>query len=137
MYKAKLWDEDKWNIHSSSYNSSKYESIFAEDKKEDRKYHEQKYGSGEKSISADYMRKEEQRDKEENKAEGIFEHLEEEKNEKQELKEDEITFKAAKQVFNSAKYETKKAEGRKDAKTIDDAIKKAIEYEKEVIIMDS
>mgnify|MGYP001558798682 CR=1 FL=1 len=137
MYKAKLWDEDKWNIHSNSYNSSKYTNIFSDDKKEDIKYHEQKYGQSEKSLSSDYIRKEEQGDKEENKAEGIFEHLEEEKNERQDIKEEEIPFKAAKQVFGEGGYETKKTEVRKDTKTIEDAIKKAIEEEKKVIIMDS
>jgi len=99
MYKAKLWDEDKWNIHSNSYNSSKYTSIFSEDKKDEQAYHEQKYGSGEKNPASDYMRKEEQKDKEESKAEGIFEHLEEEKKEKHNIEEDEIQFKAAKQIF--------------------------------------
>ena len=133
MYKAKLWDEDKWNIHSSSYNSSRYESTFLEHKKEDKKYHEQKYGSSEKSLSSDYMRKEEQRDKEENKAEGIFENLEEEKNEKHNIEEDEIQFKAVKQIFNEGRYEAKKIETNKDISSIEDAIKKAIEEEKKII----
>ena len=39
MYKMKLWDEDKWNIHSSGYHSSsKYGNLTSDDKKEDKKY---------------------------------------------------------------------------------------------------
>ena len=136
MYKAKLSEEDKWNIHSSSYHSSKYANDLINDKKDDKKYHEQKYGSKEKNASSDYIKKEEQREKEESKNQGIFEYLEEEKKE-QEMKEDDIAFKAARQVFNESKYETKQPQEKKDVKTIEDAIKKAIEDEKKVIIMDN
>ena len=132
MYKAKLWDEDKWNIHSTSYSNSKYTNIFSEDKKEDKKYHEQRYGAKEKSVGSDYLRREEHKEKEESKAD-IFENLEEEKNEKV-LNEEELPLKAAKQIFNEAKFESKKMEAKKDDKTIDDAIKQAIEQEKKVII---
>ena len=57
MYHAKIWDEDKLNI-TSSYSSSKYGNIFAEgsDKKEDKQYNEQKYGSNDSDVSSDYMR---------------------------------------------------------------------------------
>ena len=65
----------------------------------------------------------------------MFEDLEEEKKEK-ELKEEDIQFKAAKQVFSEAQREVRQ-EKRKDLNTIEDAIKKAIEGEKSVIIMDS
>ena len=130
MYKAKLSEEDKWNIHSSSYHSSKYANDLINDKKDDKKYHEQKYGSKEKNASSDYIKKEE------SKNQGIFEDLEEEKKE-QEMKEDDIAFKAARQVFNESKYETKQPQEKKDVKTIEDAIKKAIEDEKKVIIMDN
>jgi len=94
MYKAKLWDEDKWDIHSSSYNSSKG-TTFSDDKK----YNKQEYGLKEKNDSPDYMRKEERKDKDD-KEKDIFSDELEEKNEKQEIKEDEIQFKAAKQIFN-------------------------------------
>lgn len=120
MYKIKLLEEDKWNIHSSSYNSSKYGSNFLDGKKDDKKYHEQKYGSKEK----------------EEKHSQIFDELEEE-NGRKEIKEDEIPSKAAKQVFNESRNEIKKTEIKKDVKTIEDAIKKAIEDEKKVIIMDN
>ena len=136
MYHAKIWDEDKLNIHAASYGSSKYGNIFKDDqKKDDVKYHEQKYGSKEGDVSSDYMKKEDAKEKEEKKQEGIFENFEEEKKEK-ELKEEDIPFKAARQVFSEAQREIKQ-EKRKDLNTIEDAIKKAIEGEKSVIIMDS
>ena len=131
MYKAKLWDEDKWNIHSSSYNSQK-DITFSDDKK----YSEQKYGLKDKNVSSDYMRRDEQKDKEDKERETIFDDAEE-KNEKQEIKEDELQFKAAKQIFNENVSDSKKIKQKKEINTIEDAIKKAIEEEKKVIIMDN
>ena len=137
MYKVKLWDEDKWNIHSSSYNSSKYSSALSDGKKDDRKYNEQKYGQKEKDISSDYARKQDEKEKDDKDKSNIFEDLEEQKNEKLEMKEDEIPFNAANQVFNEKRYETKKAERKREIHSIEDAIKKAIEDEKRVIIIDN
>ena len=128
-------DEDKWNIHSGSYNSSKYSSGASKDEKKIMEYHEQKYGSKEKNTSSDYMRREDAKDKEEKKQD-VFDSLEEDKKEQQELKEDEIPFKAAKQIFDEKKHYDKKNAGKKDTKTIEDAIKKAIDEEKKVIVMD-
>ena len=136
MYKAKLWDEDKWNIHEG-YKSSKYGSAPASDKKEAKDYHEQKYGSSEKSLSSDYIRKEDAKEKEENKKDALFEELEKEKKGKEEVEEDEIQFKAARQIFSEHKTEAKKEPDKKDKSTIEDAIKKAIEEEKKVILMDN
>lgn len=135
MYKAKLWDEDKWNIHSSSYNSSKYADTAGNDKKDDKKYHEQKYGTMDKNPGSDYMRKEEHKEKEENKKE-IFDDSEEEKKDNA-IKDEEIPFRAAKQLFNEKKFAEHKIAQKKDVATIEDAIKKAIEEEKKVIIMDN
>ena len=151
MYKAKLWDEDKWNIHSGSYSSSKYGSLASDSKKEDKKYNEQKYGAKEKGAGSDYMKKDEKEkdDKEKNQADvsefdeftrkpSHFDELVEEgKKEKEEMKEDEITFKAAKQIFNEARFESGKPEPKKEIKTIEEAIKSAIEDEKKVIVMDN
>ena len=137
MYKVKLWDEDKWNIHSSSYNTSKYSNTFSDVKKDDKKYNEQKYGQKEKDASSDYIRKQDEKEKEDKGKASIFEDLEEGKKEKPEMNEEEIPFKAAKQVFNESKYETKKTEKRDNISTIEDAIKNAIEGEKKVIIMDN
>ena len=137
MYKAKLWDEDKWNIHSSSYSSSKYgSSIFAEDKKEDKKYHEQKYGAKEKGVSSDYIKKDDKETDEKEKKPGFFDQLDEDKKE-QKIDQDEIPLKAAKQIFSEKRFGAKRLEPRKDISSIEEAIKKAIEEEKKIIIMDS
>ncbi|MBI2649914.1 hypothetical protein HYX04_01215 [Candidatus Woesearchaeota archaeon] len=146
MYKAKLWDEDKWNIHSGSYNSPKYSSSPG-GKKDDKKYNEQKYGQKEGNVSSDYIRKQDEKEKEDKDKTNIFEDFEEESNasertrsqltENPEIKDEEMPFKAAKQIFNESKYGAKKTEKSKNASTIEDAIKKAIEEEKKVIIMDS
>jgi len=135
MYRMKLWDEDKWNIHSSSYNSSKYSNLASDDKKEDKKYHEQKYDAKEKDASSDYLRKQEDKDKEDKNPSHFDELVEDEKKE-QKIGDDELTFKAAKQVFDEKRHEPQKAKVKKDIKTIEDAVKKAIEEEKQVIIMD-
>ncbi|MBI4452788.1 hypothetical protein HY637_05130 [Candidatus Woesearchaeota archaeon] len=136
MYKAKLWDEDKWNIHEG-YKSSKYASSSSSDKKEPKLYHEQKYGSSEKSSSSDYMRKEDAKEKDESKKDDLFGEIEEEKKTKEDLKEEDIPFKAAKQIFTEHRNEDKKEAVKKDKNTIEDAIKKAIEEEKKVIMMDN
>lgn len=135
MYKAKLWDEDKWNIHSGSYGTSKYS--FSSDKRDEKAYNEQKYGAKEKGVSSDYIKKEEKAGEEKENA-NIFEDLGEEKA-NQEVKEEEIPFRAAKQVFAESRQNMadKITSKKKEIKTIDEAIKKAIEEEKKVIIMDS
>ena len=135
MYHSKLWDEDKWNIHSSSYNSSKYTSGPSEGKKDDKEYHEQKYGQ-EKDLSSDYMKKEDAKEKDEKKKDDLFEELEG-KNEKKELKDEDIQFTAAKQVFSEHQHEAKKEQTKKSINSIEEAIRKAIEEEKKVILMDS
>lgn len=134
MYKPKIWDEDKLDIHSSSYNSKKYSSSPPGDKK-DKEYHEQKYGSKDKNPSSDYMKREEREEKEEKKDE-LFEDVEKEKKEDANLTEEEIPLKAAKEIFEESKREAKKP-AKKDINSIEDAIKKAIEQEKKVIVMDN
>ena len=136
MYQAKLWDEDKWNIHSGSYAGSKYGSAAHGEKKDDKNYHEQKYGSEEKNLSSDYLKKDEQKQKDEKKEDGLFDSPEEEKKQ-EDLKEEEIPFKAAGQLFSENIKEAKKADKKKNVNSIEDAIKKAIEEEKKIIIMDS
>ena len=137
MYHAKIWDEDKLNI-TSSYGSSKYGNIFAadKDKKEDKHYNEQKYGSSDGETSSDYVRNKKNAEKDEDKKKDIFEDLGE-KEKTQEIKDDEdIKFAAAKQVFSEMKI-PKKSEQKKNVNSIEDAIKKAIESEKKVIVMDN
>ena len=138
MYKAKLWDEDKLDIRSGSYSSLKYENIFSNDKQEDIKYHEQKYDSKEGNISSDYMRKQEEDDETKMHSENSsFLSEEDGERKEQEIKEDEIPFKAAKQLFNETRNETKTTEKKSDTKTIEDAIKKASEEESNIIVMES
>ena len=84
MYKAKLWDENKWNIHSSGYNSSKY-SAFSDGKKDDKKYSEQKYGQKEGDVSSDYVRKQDEKEKESKNKANVFEDFEEEKRKRRKL----------------------------------------------------
>ena len=126
MYHAKIWDEDKLNIHSKSYGSSKYGNIFAEgmDKHEDKRYNEQKYGSKENNASSDYMRKQDEKEKDEKKQD-VFDELEVEKNEK-EIKEEELPFRAAKQMFSEKQHEAIKFRQKKDINSIEDAIKKLL-----------
>ncbi len=137
MYHAKIWDEDKWNIHSSgNYNSSKYGNIMNDEKKSDAKYNEQKYGQKEGDVSSDYMKKEEAKEKDEKKKDSLFDDAEEEKKTGN-LKDEDIPFRAAKQVFTESQKEARNSERKNNLSTIEDAIKKAIEGEKSAIIMDS
>ena len=131
MYKGKLWDEDKWNIHSEGYHSSGGSAGNNEPK-----YHEQKYGSAEKDASSDYIKKQDSADKDEKKKEELSDFEEELKTKNESNKEEDIAFKAAKQVFAENRLDTKKQERKKDLNSIEDAIKKAIEDEKKVIVMD-
>ena len=135
MYNIDLWDKEKWNIHSDSYNPSKYGGILSDDKNEDKVYREQKYGAREKNISSDYMRSEENKERSEKDKGQIFNELEEDKNEKQSVEEDSLQFKAASQISEENKN-TQKFD-KKIFASIEEAIKKAVEEEKKVIIMNN
>ena len=135
MYKSKLWDEDKWNIHSEGYNSSKYSNS----PKDDVNYHEQKYGDN-KDVSSDYMKKEEQEKKDDKKEKSFLESIDDEKKEQKKDEDDDIKIKAAKLVFDErafAKKDDLKKEKKENLESIDEAIKKAIEDEKKVFVMDN
>ena len=122
MYKSKLWDEDKWNIHSSGYSSSKYESGFSDKKSEEGKYH-----------SSDYMRMDEHKEKEDGKAQDVSDDAEEKK--EKELKEEQNLFKPKSPAHNEP--ENEKKQQKPAFSSIEDAIKKAIEGEKKIIMMDN
>ena len=136
MYKSKNWDEDKLDIHSSGYGSSKYGSTSSGN---DKGYHSAKYGSEGKSASSDYHRNEKREDDE--KKPDVFSNLIDEKPGKKYEKsnEEDVQFKAAKQVFSEHMMDAQKKERetRKDIKSIEDAIKMAIESEKNAIISDN
>ena len=106
------------------------------DKKDEVKYHEQKYGTAEKEVSPHYSRKEETREKDKDKNNNVFEDLEEGKKGKLDIPEDELPVKAARQLFNETRLQKNDPKQDAETKTIEDAIKKAIEEEKQVIIMD-
>ena len=127
MYKSN-WDTEKL---SHSYKASKYQHEHKEGEKE--KYHDAKYGADEPGKS-DYMRLDQQKKKEDEKKDDFFNQLEDDK--KKEQKEEDIQFKAAKQIFNEHKDEPAKAQKKKEVNSIEEAIKKAVEDEKKVIILD-
>src|SRR3989338_4791200 len=132
MYKAKLWDEDKWDIHAG-YGSSKYGGHSPSHKKETGGlYNEQKYGS-EGGASSDYMRKEDSKEKDDEKKKDKLAEEVEEKKEKAEMKDEEIPFRAASQIFSERQSDIRKQPQKKDKNTIEDAIKKAVEEEKKVV----
>ena len=82
------------------------------------------------------MKRENKEEEEKEKSTNFAEDADEEKRE-QKIDEDEMPFRAAKQLFNEKKFETKREGPKQDVKTIEDSIKKAIEEEKKVIVMDS
>ncbi|MEK6943729.1 MAG: hypothetical protein AABX00_06730 [Nanoarchaeota archaeon] len=137
MYHAKIWDEDKLNI-TSSYGSSKYGNIFAADsgKSDDKHYNEQKYGSSEEGASSDYVRNKKNSEKDEDKKKDAFEELTEKEKAPEIKEEEDIKFAAARQVFQEMKRPSK-TEHKKNINSIEDAIKKAIDSEKKVIVMDN
>ena len=134
MYRTKIWDEDKWDIHFGSYNSSRYGNSFM-GKKDEKKYHEQKYGAQEKDVSSDYARKEGREMEDKERKLHIFDDLKAENNQKQESTDEELPFKAAKLLFEKERRNERQATRKKDISTIEDAIKKAIEEEKKIIIV--
>jgi len=125
MYKAN-WDTEKLQ---HGYKSAKYGQEHAEKEK----YHDQKYGSSEDNKT-DYMRLDQQKKKDDEKKEDLLAQLEEGK--KEDKKDEDIQFKAARQIFNEHKDEPQKLQGKKNINSIEEAIKKAVEEEKKVIILD-
>ena len=122
MYQPKPWEQ---NDHAGygSHSSAK-----------EKKYHkEERYGSG--NPGSEYMKTPDSGDKDDKK-ESIFEDTEELKKD-EELKEEDIIFKAAKQVFAETQEQRRdKGQKKKSLDSIEEAVKKAIEDEKKVIMMD-
>ena len=84
------------------------------------------------------MRKEVEREKEKDSSDAVFSDFEEGAKE-QEVKTEELPIKAAKQIFSerNQSLEPKNIEKKKEVKTIEDAIKKAIDEEKKIIVIDT
>ena len=137
--KHSVWeDEEKWDIHKSSYKGGGYKS---DDKKEKEQVYknEQQYGADKKEeegIKSDYVRKEE--GKEEEKKDKLTETVEQEEKYKNNKEEDgeHLQIKAAEEISQEVAEQPKKTEKRKNIKTIEDAITKAVKEEKEVVVLD-
>ena len=116
-----------WESEHSGYFNSKKEKSYHKDDKEG-------YNAG-GSASSDYVRNKENKDRDEEKKENLFEE-DEKKNEN--TKDEDISFTAARQVFNQNREEQKehREEKKKNISSIEEAIKKAIEDEKKTIILD-
>lgn len=125
MYQPKPWEPSEQH---AGYN------ILLGDKK-DRKYRqEEKYGS-EKGPGSEYNSNKGQKEKDEKKG-SFFEEAEEQKK-NEEMKEEDIPFRAAKQVFaETMKEQHTKEHKKKSISSIEEAIRKAIEDEKKIIMMD-
>ena len=140
MYKRhNIWDEDKWDIHSSG----NYAGHGAGEGKEPEKYHKHSvYGSSEKAgdkLKDDYRSAEQQEDKDKDKEEKektIVDTVEQE--EKYRKNEEHDVFKAiAKELPQQHSVEeSKKETKKKHHKSIEDAIDKAINEEKKTVFVD-
>ncbi len=126
-------------MYTSNWNTEKLDHSYAAsnsnagDFKSDFKYNESRYGSDDKSSSQDYSRKDEE-SKMDGKKSGLEESFSEQK--KDDIQDDEIPFHAARQVFSGQKFEQKIAR-KHSKKSIEDAIRKAIEEERNVVIADN
>ena len=143
MYRRhNIWDEDKWDIHSSG----SYAGHGAGKSKESEHYHKSAmYGSSEAAadkLKDDYRPAnniEEDKDKEKEKG-TIADRIEEQekKEEKQHQEEEEGLFKSIKSEFRPEhipQEETRK-KAKKHHSSIEEAISKAIKEEKKTIFID-
>ena len=137
-----MLDEDKWNIHSSSYRQEKYGS--GKGKDESEKYKHEQYGKKEEKegykASEDYRKKEDEEKKaEEENKEPSIEDAVKEKEQKKNIEEEQEVFKiAAEQVKHEFQQDNKKYAQKKgkNNKSIEDAVNKAIKEERETIVID-
>ena len=136
-----IFEEDKWDIHSSSYRQERYAS---NESKASAEYKHEHYSSkAEKDadkVNEDYRKNdaEEKKGKEKGNAPSIEDSLREEKEKKERIDEQD-TFKIAAQEIhhefqqhNNGEVQINKKNGNK---SIEEAISKAIKVEKEVIIV--
>ena len=85
--------------------------------------------------NSDYVRNKENK-KDDEKKDSLFEEAEDKKDEK--LADEDLPFRAAKQVFNENRKEQQEhqKEHKKNLSSIEEAIKKAVEDEKKTIMLD-
>src|SRR3989344_6818643 len=143
MYRRhNVWDEDKWDIHSSG----SYAGHGAGKSKESEHYHKSAmYGSSEAAadkLKDDYRsanNAEEDKDKEKEKGTIADRIGEEEKKEvKQHQEEEEGFFKSIKNKFRpeDMHHEENRKKNKKHHSSIEEAISKAIKEEKKIIFID-
>ena len=135
MYKSKIsnWNTETLDIHSSSYHAKDIMQTAADN----HVYNEQKYGSFEPSSvysRNDGMKEEAKKlEEEENTITAKVENeLKKNEEEKTENFSSQSMIRAAQMVFSK---DAPKAKDANNAETIEEAIKKAIQQEKEVIIL--
>lgn len=117
MYQSKSWDDD---THSGGYkSSSKYSSNSPE---------------GKKSIYGQHKNSSEKKNSEYSSQKNMRQ-MPQKPSQKDTVREEEIPLIAAQQIFNESQNEAK-ISSKKETKTIEEAIKKAIEDEKNVFVMD-
>ncbi|MBS3132021.1 hypothetical protein J4212_06310 [Candidatus Woesearchaeota archaeon] len=142
MYKPNIWDEDKWNIHSSGYGKHDSPSDKAGYHEGGHYSHEKdkdKYGAND--LYSKNEKKDEDEKKKEDDEETIDDAVKEEDKKKEEEKkqqEEEDVFKlASKQLTPAMQLEGSKPEKKaRKNKSIEEAISKAVKQEKETVILD-
>ena len=141
VYQRKdMFEEDKWNIHSSGYSTEKYGSEKS-DMGEDYK-HEQYGANKEKDDykeAEDYRKsdeKEEKKKEEEENEPSIEDTVK--KEEKKEEEEQDVFKIAAQEIGQGMQQEEEKdtKPKKKEHKSIEEAVNKAIKQEKETVIVD-
>ncbi len=142
MYKGN-WEQNKWNIHSSGYQSngsySPGEKEDAFDYKLNEKYNSEK---NKDEIGKDYQRKQEEKEKkeEEEKEDPLAEAIEQEIKPKydkdNEIDDVAIQKKAADEIAHEIKLQPEKQKRKKNVRSIEEAINKAIKENKEIIVLD-
>lgn len=104
MYNSKFSDDDNAQYAGTAkYSSSKYHNIHSDSKKDDKDYHEENPNPFAENPAREELKEEENED---------------------------LGFKAAKQLFNETRQGDGKLQKKKIASSIESAIKKAIEEEK-------
>ena len=138
-----VWeDEDKWDIHKTDSGYSKGGGYKATDKEGEQVYkNKEQYGANkeDEDIKGDYVRKGEKEEKKDEKKDELSETVEQEEKYKdnKETDDEQVKIMAAEEISGEIKNQPKKAEKKKNAKTIEDAINKAVEEEKKVRILDN
>ena len=142
MYKKhNIWDEDKWDIHNSS--SSGYAGNKPGGSSDAQEYHKKdSYNSAvkeENKIKDTYRaleQKEEEKDKETREKSIVDTIEEEEKKQKKEEKDEDFNLIKKEVRLETPEIKDDKEFKKKEHKTIEEAIDKAIKEEKDTVFVD-